>query len=74
MPTNESLSELLDKSVENKPVKEIIQMSPAVLQGMSEADAEALQRALGIKTIEQLANHKLVLMAQALVNVARFER
>jgi len=74
MPTNESLSELLDKAVENKPVKEIIQMSPAVLQGMSEADAEALQRALGIKTIEQLANHKLVLMAQALVNVARFER
>jgi hypothetical protein len=74
MPTNESLSELLDKAVENKPVKEIIQMSPAVLQGMSEADAEALQRALGVKTIEQLANHKLVLMAQALVNVARFER
>lgn len=74
MPTNESLSELLDKAVENKPVKEIIQMSPAVLQGMSEADAEALQRALGIKTIEQLANHKLVLMAQALVTVARFER
>jgi hypothetical protein len=74
MPTNESLSELLDKAVENKPVKEILQMSPALLQGMSEADAEALQRALGIKTIEQLANHKLVLMAQALVNVARFER
>jgi hypothetical protein len=74
MPTNESLSELLDKAVENKPVKEIIQMSPAVLQGMSDADAEALQRALGVKTIEQLANHKLVLMAQALVTVARFER
>ncbi len=74
MVTNQSLTELLDKAVETKPVKEVIQMSPAVLQGVSEADAQALKAAFNIKTVEDLATNKFVLMAQALVTVARFEK
>lgn len=74
MATNQSLEDMLDKAVETKPVKEIIQMSPEVLQGVSEADAAALKAAFNIKTIEDLATNKFVLAAQALVTIARFEK
>jgi hypothetical protein len=74
MVTNQSLTEFLDKAAETKPVKEVIQMSPAVLQGVSESDAQLLYKAFGIKTVEDFATNKFVLMAQALVTVARFEK
>ena len=74
MATNQSLEEILDKSVETQSVRAIVQMSPAVLQGVSEADAEALKKAFGIKTIEDLATNKFFLAAQALVTIARFEK
>ena len=74
MATNQSLAEILGKSVESQPVRAIVQLSPAALQGVSEADAEALKSAFGIKTIEDLATNKFVLAAQALVTIARFEK
>ncbi|MGN7614472.1 hypothetical protein ACQZV8_20580 [Magnetococcales bacterium HHB-1] len=74
MPANESLSETLDKAWEDKPLKEIIQQSPEVLQGISPAKAEALKNALGATTITELAENKYVLWAQALNNLARFEK
>lgn len=74
MATNESLGNMLDKAVETKPVKEIIKMSPEMLQGVSKADADALQKAFNIKTIEDFATNKFVLMAQALVTVAKHEK
>jgi hypothetical protein len=36
------------------------------LQGLSKADAEALEKALGIKTVHDLATNKFVLWAQAI--------
>ena len=40
------------------------------LQGVSAADAEALQKAFGVKTIRQLAEHKFIKAAQAITLLA----
>jgi hypothetical protein len=42
-------------------------MSPAALKGVSDGDAELLQKAFGIKTIAEMARNKYFLRAQALV-------
>ncbi len=74
MPTNDSLMYMLDKPVEAKPVKEIIEMSPAVLEGITDAKAAKLKEALGVSTIAELATNRFVLWAQALVTIAKVER
>jgi len=74
MPTNESLVHILDKAYEQKPLKEIIQASPAALQGVSEKDAEALKQAFNIKTIKDLAENKYIRWAQALTTLAAQEK
>lgn len=74
MPVNDSLREVLDKEWEDKPLKEIIQASPAVFQGVSEADAELLKQAFNIKTIEQMAENKFFRWAQALTTLAHAEK
>ncbi|MCW2245378.1 hypothetical protein M2352_000969 [Azospirillum fermentarium] len=74
MPTNQSLTNILDKAYENKPLKEIIEASPAALQGVSEKDAEALKQAFDIKTIKDLADNKFIRWAQALVTLAAQEK
>ena len=74
MPANESLTEILDKAWEGKSLKEICDASPAVLQGVSAADADKLKEAFNIKTVSDLATCKFVLWAQALHNLAQFEK
>lgn len=74
MPTNQSLTNILDKAYETKPLKEIIEASPAALQGVSEKDAEALKQAFNIKTIKDLADNKFIRWAQALVTLAAQEK
>ena len=74
MPTNESLSEVLDKDWEDKPLQEIIQQSPEILQGISPAKAAQLAEALGVKTVQGLATNKYVLWAQALNVLAKAEK
>ncbi len=74
MALNPSLVDILDKSVEGKKIKEIVAMSPEVLQGVSPADAAALKAAFNIKTIEDLATSKFVLWAQALTTLAKAEK
>lgn len=64
------LKDILDKAYETKPIKEIVAAPPSALQGLSEADADALKKALGIKTIADLATNKFVLWAQALTTIA----
>lgn len=73
MPTNESLENMLIKEHETKPIKEILQLSPAALQGVSERQADLLKEALRITTIEQLANNRYFKMAQALQIIAESE-
>ncbi|MBF0375464.1 MAG: hypothetical protein HQL39_18890 [Alphaproteobacteria bacterium] len=64
------LEQMLDKEFETKPVKEVIKASPAALQGISDAGAEALKKYLGISSIEDMASNKYFLWAQAMTTVA----
>lgn len=74
MVTNQSLSSILDKTVETMPLKEIVKQSPAALSGLSEKKAELLKQALGVSTIAELASNKFVLQAQALATLSEHER
>ena len=74
MATNESLKEILDKAQETASLKDIMKMSPAVLQGVSENDAKLLQEAFGIKTVADMATNKFFLWAQALHALAPYEK
>lgn len=64
------LTEMLDKDFENKPIKEVVKASPAALQGISDAGAEALKKYLGISTIEDMATNKFFMWAQAMTTIA----
>lgn len=74
MAANESLEHILDKEWEDKPLKELMTESPAVLQGVTDADAQHLADAFGIKTVEDLATCKFILWAQALATLAKYEK
>lgn len=65
------ISKHLDKAYENKEFDELAEAPVDALEGLSKADAEALHKALNIKTIRDLADNKFVLRAQAIVNLAR---
>lgn len=68
------MSRHLDKAYESKEFDELADAPVDALQGVSKADAEALQKALNIKTIRDLAENKFVLRAQAIVNLARIAK
>lgn len=74
MPVQTYLEKALDKAYETKPLKEILAASPAALAGVSDKDAELLQQAFGIKTIQDLATNKFFVTAQALVNLAAVKK
>lgn len=63
----------LDKAYEEKPLKEVVDAPVAALQGVSEGDAEYLQKAFNIKTVGDLANCKYFLWAQAITTLAKTE-
>jgi hypothetical protein len=67
------LEKVLDKSWESKPLKEIIAQSPEILEGLGPVKAKQVMEALGCKTIEEFANNKFVVWAQALVALSRTE-
>jgi hypothetical protein len=68
------IENVMDKAWENKSLKEICQASLEALQGVSNADAVKLKEALGIDTIAELANNKYFLNAQALCQLAKYEK
>lgn len=68
-----NINKALDKEWETKSLKEIAKAPVAALQGLSDADARALESAFGVKTIEDLANLKYVKWAQAIVALAATE-
>ena len=65
------ISQHVDKAYEKKEFDELAESPVDALEGLSKADAEALHKALNIKTIRDLAENKFVLCAQAIVNLAR---
>jgi hypothetical protein len=67
MSVTSDLAKALDKAYEDKSLKEILDASPAALAGVTDADAEALQKAFNIKTVRQLGTNKFFAFASALV-------
>lgn len=60
----------LDKAFEQKEFSELADAPVDAIAGVSVADAEALKKALNIKTIRDLAENKYVRIAQAIVALA----
>lgn len=61
-----NVDKFLDKAFESLEFSELVKAPVSALQGVSEADGEALANALGIKTIGDLATNKFVRWAQAI--------
>jgi len=64
-----NIDKFLDKAYEQHEFADLVKSPVAVLEGVSDADAEALQKAFGIKTIGDLATNKYVLWAQAITTL-----
>lgn len=64
------IGKFLDKAYEQKEFAELSDAPVDALQGLSAGDATALQQALNIRTIRDLATNKYVLVAQAIVGLA----
>jgi hypothetical protein len=64
------ISKYVDKAHEQKEFAELAELPVDALQGVSAADAAALQQAFGIKTVRQLAEHRFVRAAQAIALLA----
>jgi hypothetical protein len=60
------LAQLLDKAWEDKSLSEILQAPVSALQGVSEADADALRQAFNVKTVQDLGTNKHFRAAYAL--------
>ena len=61
------VSQFFDKDYEQKEFDELADAPVDAIQGLSESDAQALKQALGIDTIRELAEHKFVRIARAVV-------
>jgi hypothetical protein len=69
MSVSVDLAKSLDKAYEDKPLREILDASPAALAGVSDGDAELLQKAFNIKTVRQLGENKYFAVAAALAKL-----
>ena len=65
------VSKYLDKAYEQMDFAELAKSPVEALAGVSAADAEALAKTLGIKTIADLATNKYVLWAQAITTLSK---
>lgn len=64
-----SIKDMVDAAYENKSIAEILDASPAALQGVSNADADKLDAAFGIVSVRQLATLKYVRFAEAIMAI-----
>lgn len=65
-----NLDKLLDKAYEESSLDELTDAPVAGLAGVSKADAEALEKAFGIKTIGDLGRNKAIRAAVGIVDLA----
>ena len=68
------MSRHLDKAYEQKEFDELADSPVDALEGVSKADADALQKAFNIKTIRDLGENKFFLRAQAIANLAHAKK
>lgn len=67
-----NFNQAVDKAHEGKPIKDIIQLPPSALQGLSKRADTALA-ALNVKTVQQLGSWKLYKAAKAMAALAATE-
>ncbi len=60
----------VDKAYEGMSITELAGAPVAALQGVSDADAEKLKSAFGVKTVRDLGTNKYFLWAHAIANLA----
>lgn len=70
MPISADLDKILDKAYENSSLAEILKAPVSALAGVSDADAEALQKAFNVKTVGDLGKNKFFRAAEALTLLA----
>jgi hypothetical protein len=70
---NPSLAAILDAAWEKKPLRELAAASPAIFAGLSDGKAAMLAEALKVRTVEDLATNRFVLVAQIISHLARYE-
>jgi hypothetical protein len=61
------ISQFFDKDYEQQEFNELAEAPVDAIQGLSQSDTDALKQALGIDTVRELAEHKFVRIAQAVV-------
>lgn len=69
-PAAAGLADIVDKAYETLEFDQLAEAPVVALQGLSAADATALQAAFGIVSIADLANHPFVAWAQAITTIA----
>jgi hypothetical protein len=70
MAVEANLDAFLDKEWENKSLADVLKAPVSALQGVSEGDAELLQKAFGVKTLGDLGKNKFFRAAQLLTQLA----
>ena len=60
----------LDKAFHGKSAQDLASAPVSALKGVSEGDAELLQKAFNIKTIKDMGTNKFFLAAQAIAHLA----
>ncbi|UFN50855.1 hypothetical protein LPC08_09705 [Roseomonas sp. OT10] len=66
------LTDFLDKAHEQTPLSKLLDLPVSAIQGVSEADGEALKKAFGIKTIGDLGRNKYFVLAQSMAQLVQF--
>ena len=64
----------LDKKFRDKPWSEVVSAPVSAINGVSEKDGVYLKRAFNIKTIQDLAENKFILVAQTIISLAEIEK
>lgn len=67
MAVQANLSKALDKTYEDKSVKEILDAPPSALAGLTSAHDAALRESFGIDTVRELGSNKYFALAGVLV-------
>jgi predicted RecB family nuclease len=60
------IAKFFDKAYEAKSILELAKAPVTAISGVSESDAEALKKAFGIETVEDLAKNRYVKLAQGI--------
>jgi hypothetical protein len=67
MSVQVNLAKTLDRSYEDKTVKEILDAPPSALAGLTEKHDAVLKEAFGIDTVRELGSNKFFAVAGVLV-------